>query len=235
MKYIIALFLSVAIGMPVIAGEKIESVTTPLTIQVQEAKGAQFRKQVGALTALIEAKHFGEAEIQAKALQHLYEKTFNPKIKQYTFQSQAEFDDFKANSSEKFEWIDWGYESCIKMQAFLRSEKKDFQGALAILKHLRRLAPKSASTAIETGYVFNGLGKFEEALVVYQSAEALAVKYPSQRPYRAIALRGMGFSLIELNRLDEAELAFKQSLEIDPTNAVALNELAYIKDLRSPK
>jgi hypothetical protein len=41
------------------------------------------------------------------------------------------------------------------------------------------------------GYVFNGLGKFEEALVVYQGAEALAVKYSSQRPYQAIALRGM--------------------------------------------
>jgi tetratricopeptide (TPR) repeat protein len=85
------------------------------------------------------------------------------------------------------------------------------------------------------GYVFNGLGKFEEALVVYQSAEAFSVKKPSQRPYRAIALRGMGFSLIELNRLDEAEQAFKQSLEIDPMNALALNELAYIKNLRSPK
>ncbi len=235
MKYIIALFLSVAIGMPAIAGGKTESVTTPLTIQVQEAKGAQFRKQVRALTALVEAKRFEEAEIQAKALQRLYEKTFNPKIKQYTFQSQAEFDDFKASSPEKFEWIDWGYESCIKTQAFIRSEKKDFQGALAILENLRHLAPTSASTAVETGYVFNGLGKFEEALVVYQGAEALAVKYPSQRPYRAIALRGMGFSLIELNRLDEAERAFNQSLEIDPMNALALNELAYIKNLRSPK
>ena len=45
----------------------------------------------------------------------------------------------------------------------------------------------------------------------------------------------MGFSLIELNRLNEAEQAFNQSLEIDPKNSVALNELAYIKKLRSPK
>jgi hypothetical protein len=81
------------------------------------------------------------------------------------------------------------------------------------------------------GYVFNGLGKFEEALGVYQSAEAFSVKKPSQRPYRVIALGGMSFSSIELNRLDKAERAF----EIDPMNAVALNELAYIKNLRSPK
>jgi Flp pilus assembly protein TadD len=65
--------------------------------------------------------------------------------------------------------------------------------------------------------------------------EAFSVQYLSQRPYRAIALRGMSFSHIELNRLDKAERAFKQSLEIDPMNAVALNELAYIKNLRSPK
>jgi tetratricopeptide (TPR) repeat protein len=235
MKYILALLLSVTIGLPAIGAGKTQSVITPFNIQVQDAKGVQLRKQLDTLTSLVKAKRFAEADVLAKALRQAYEKTFNPKIKQYTFQLRTEFEEFKSKSHEQFEWIDWGYGECIQIQAFLRSEQKDFQGALAILKDLKRLAPVSAVTAIETGYVFNQVGRFDEALLTYQGAEALAVKYPSQKPFRAAALRGMGFSLIELNRLNEAEFAFKQSLDIDPMNSLALNELAYIKSLRSPK
>jgi hypothetical protein len=38
--------------------------------------------------------------------------------------------------------------------------------------------------------------------------------------------------LIELGELDRAETAFKRSLEIEPKNDVALNELDYIQHLR---
>lgn len=59
--------------------------------------------------------------------------------------------------------------------------------------------------------------------------------YPSQRAVEPMALRGMGFMLIELNRLDEAEQALRDSLKLDPGNDVALNELAYIRELRAAK
>jgi tetratricopeptide (TPR) repeat protein len=49
------------------------------------------------------------------------------------------------------------------------------------------------------------------------------------------AWRGMGFSLIELNRLDEAEAMFKKALTIDPNDARAKNELAYIAQVRAAK
>jgi Flp pilus assembly protein TadD len=82
------------------------------------------------------------------------------------------------------------------------------------------------------GYAFNQLRRFREALDSHMRAEALAGKYPSQRPHLSLALRGKGFALIELQRLDEAEVAFKSSLEIEPNNKLALNELGYIKRLR---
>jgi Flp pilus assembly protein TadD len=157
---------------------------------------------------------------------------FDRSVKQYTFQSKAEYEEFKAGAAEPFEWIDWGYRDCFQMQAFVRSERNDFEGALRILEQVKQLAPISAGTAVEMGYAFNQLRRFREALDSHMRAEALAGKYPSQRPHLSLALRGKGFALIELQRLDEAEVAFKSSLEIEPNNKLALNELGYIKRLR---
>jgi Flp pilus assembly protein TadD len=121
------------------------------------------------------------------------------------------------------------------MQAFIASERRDFATALMILKYIEQVAPVSAGTAAETGYVYNQLGKPAEGLSAYRRAHALSVKYASQRPYRAAALRGIGFALIELKQLDEAEKTFRESLEIEPGNKVALSELAYISNLRGAK
>jgi len=45
-------------------------------------------------------------------------------------------------------------------------------------------------------------------------------------------MRGVGFALIELNRLDEAEQKYRLCLEIDPQDSIAMNELRYIEKLR---
>jgi Flp pilus assembly protein TadD len=50
---------------------------------------------------------------------------------------------------------------------------------------------------------------------------------------QATALRGIGVSLIELGELDRAETALRESLEVEPGNALAQNELLYISNLRS--
>lgn len=50
---------------------------------------------------------------------------------------------------------------------------------------------------------------------------------------QAVALRGKGFHLIELARLDEAEAAFRESLKAEPKNKIALHELEYIQHLRN--
>lgn len=211
------------------------SVATPVEIHAEDAKGANLREQVNALFRLVQAKRFSEADLMAKRLRSEFESTFDPKLKQHTFQSQSEYEEFKADNPQRFEWIDWGYKECLQMQAFLKSERKDFAGALAQLTELESIAPASAGTLIEKGYIQNGLKKFDEALTTYQVAVALSLKYKSQGPFRAPALRGLGFSLIELHRLDEAEQAFKASLDIDPGNQLARNELAYISDLRAQK
>lgn len=50
---------------------------------------------------------------------------------------------------------------------------------------------------------------------------------------RALMLRGRGFALTELGRLDEAEKSYRDSLAVEPNNQRAMNELTYIQRLRA--
>lgn len=52
-------------------------------------------------------------------------------------------------------------------------------------------------------------------------------------PERARLLRGRAVALIELKRLDEAEVALANALRLDPDNALARQEQLYIAALRS--
>lgn len=53
-----------------------------------------------------------------------------------------------------------------------------------------------------------------------------------QKADHARLLRSRGFALVELNRLDEAEASYFESLKIEPENQVALHEMGYINKLR---
>jgi tetratricopeptide (TPR) repeat protein len=208
------------------------SISTTTQDVSDAAKGYQLHNQVNEIAVFIKDKRFSEAEKLANELRRTFESEFNTQQKQYTFQSNAEFIEFTITSNEKFERIDWGYMVCLQELAFIKSEKKDYLGSLELLKFIERVAPVSAISIAETGSVFNRLGKYDEALSAYQKALAISVKYASQRSHRAAALRGMGFALIELKRLDEADQVFEESLEIEPKNQLALTELVYIQGQR---
>jgi tetratricopeptide (TPR) repeat protein len=74
------------------------------------------------------------------------------------------------------------------------------------------------------------MGRHQDALQLYDQVTKIG-PYVSGRDL-AIARRGRGFVLIEMGDLDNAELAFKESLEIEPDNDIALHELQYIQHLR---
>lgn len=226
--------LLVAIVMVSPVGADIRGVTTSVELEAhpEPAKGVSLRPQSKKLTALLENKHWDEAERVAGQLRLAYEVLFNPQLAHYSFQDSADYEDFKKTANMPFEWVDWGYANCLQAQAFIRVEKQDYAGAVALLENLAKLAPYSANAREEMAAALNRLGRFEEALASYKTSYQLAERHGSQKPFRGIALRGMGFALIELNRLDEAEQAYRQDLEIEPMNKLALGELAYIERLR---
>lgn len=235
MKTLFLLLIAISCTLQAHAQGRSDTVSTQLQSMAANGKSAGLRSQANELVALIAAKKFAEADQRALALRKTYEATFDVNLKQFTFHNQAEFEEFSKSSAVKFEWIDWGYAQCLQMQAYLAAERRDFPAALASLRTIESIAPISAGSAVELGYVLNQSGKPEAGLIAYRRAHALTEKYPSQLPYRAAALRGIGFALIDLKRLDEAEREFRDSLTIEPANKVALSELAYIQAERGAK
>ena len=211
------------------------SITTTINVEARHGKGAHLRPQADEILALIKAGQLDAAEKKAIALQRSYEALFDPGLRQHSFHSDEELAAFSKSTSEKFEWIDAGYHDSLQLQAFIAASRKNFDQALAKLRAIEILAPLSASTSAEIGFVLNQTGKPDEGLAAYGHALDIAEEIESQQPYRAIALRGMGYSLIELGALDEAELTLNISLELEPANETALHELGYIRMLRQSR
>jgi tetratricopeptide (TPR) repeat protein len=55
----------------------------------------------------------------------------------------------------------------------------------------------------------------------------------AQTHQKAVALRGKGYVLIDMDKLGEAEAALRESLTIEPGNPLAMNELQYIAQQRA--
>ncbi len=97
------------------------------------------------------------------------------------------------------------------------------------------LSPLNSKYLSELGYLHQLDSQWAEALEVYKrSAEGAEAVAPEE--YRkqlvGVALRGQGYALIEMGRLDEAEALYRRCLEIDKEDRKAANEMLYIESLR---
>lgn len=96
--------------------------------------------------------------------------------------------------------------------------------------HGSEFAETLPSLISERAVALAQLKRFPEALEGYESG--LRLPGVEDRD-KARMLRGRGYVLTELGRLDEAEAAYQESLKLEPGNRIALNELEYIKGLRA--
>ena len=97
------------------------------------------------------------------------------------------------------------------------------------------LSPFNSQFLGELGYLHQVDRAWTEALATYElSAEGARSTSPesSRNSDLARALRGQGYALTELGRLDEAEAVYRKCLELDSADAKAVNELRYIQSLR---
>ena len=101
--------------------------------------------------------------------------------------------------------------------------------ALPYLDQATAMAPYWAEALVERGFVLNRLRRPREGLDSYRKALELTESFKSVDRVKAMALRGIGYSLIELGDMEAAKASYEQSLEIEPDNKTANNELEYIR------
>lgn len=102
--------------------------------------------------------------------------------------------------------------------------------ALGVLERGRELEPSNPHFNFEIAQALLRSGQAENALAFYDAVSEVGPHVSAAK--LAVAKRGRGAALIELKRLDEAQNAFRESLEFEPNNALALNELVYIEQLK---
>jgi tetratricopeptide (TPR) repeat protein len=128
-------------------------------------------------------------------------------------------------------WIRNAYPRAHYYMGFLCVKIHQYERAIEYLTRGHQLEPTNPKFNFEKAHALAQLGETETALSLYAAITDMGPHVTAWDV--AIARRGRGFVLIEMQRLDEAEEAFNASLEIEPGNEVALNELRYIQNLRN--
>ncbi len=100
------------------------------------------------------------------------------------------------------------------------------------------MSPVNSMYLSELGHLYQTKKDWKKALDTFQESEQNVEAYsPPDLKLQELsrAKRGVGFALIELGKLDEAEKKFNECLEINKNDKTALNELKYIEGLRNKK
>jgi tetratricopeptide (TPR) repeat protein len=123
------------------------------------------------------------------------------------------------------------------MLAFYYNDADRPQDALRVIAAAMKLSPMAnlhagaqlSALLSESATAYVILQRWPEALEAAQDA----LEVSQTDPDRARSLRGIGFALVELGRLDDAEAAYRDSLALEPDNKLAQDEITAIARLRA--
>jgi tetratricopeptide (TPR) repeat protein len=103
------------------------------------------------------------------------------------------------------------------------------------LRRATELAPANAHYLNEYAEWHKSARQWQTSYDLFAKAADLAPQQPVDvRDKRhARSLRGMGFNLIEMGKLEQAEALMNQSLKLEPDSQAAKNELQYIAEQRA--
>lgn len=129
----------------------------------------------------------------------------------------------------------WCYALWAKGFALIDLDRLD--EAATFLERAVAMWPMRAQFRSELGYVYQMLKRPDDALASYTQAADLAERLAGDERKRAlrIAWYGMGFALIELDRLDEAETTLEKCLKLTPDDKKVASELQYVRDQKEAR
>ncbi len=107
--------------------------------------------------------------------------------------------------------------------------------AKAALKLALELSPWSSLYLSELGSVYKLEKNWREAKKTFEMAEEQAALSPDDLKAAELGLarRGLGYVLVELGQLAEAEKKYQQCLKDDPNDTKAAAELEYVRGLKA--
>lgn len=214
-----------------------QSSTTTRKLVVETAGiGSKLQSKVEQVQKTIDDGETTRALEQIETLLKEYAGMMDKKDTLYvSVASDAQFDAFlRKHPGKTVRRVAWNLQKLYFLKAFILASESPEKG-LQTLEDMLTIAPYSSDAQCEKGYILCTQKKFTEALKCYTEAFKLAGLYACEKHNTAPALRGKAFCLVNLNKLEEAEIAYRKSLEIDPENKIALQGLAHIRRLQEEK
>lgn len=144
--------------------------------------------------------------------------------------------DKKAGVKRSITAVGLGWCRSMWLKAYTLVEKGELDAAVPLLERAIDRAPLNPQYLCELGYVKARTGDPAASLDLYQRAEAVtALSGETDNHWKAKAMFGEGYALIDLQRWDEAEAKLKALLKLDPSYDKARSELDYIAQQRGKK
>ena len=109
----------------------------------------------------------------------------------------------------------------IKTSRFLRTWRRAESWGIVVLPPGTLPTGNDATSFVQAVASLESVGQFEAAATAYQAAVA-------QWPEHAFAWLGLGNSYYAMGRLDNAEDAYSELLNIEPDNVIVLNNLSMV-------
>ena len=152
-----------------------------------------------------------------------YENSFEENGKYYyKFWSQEEFLSYcdyakQINHNRDIVWIQNAYPRCCYFLAVISIERGDFEAAAKFLRAGVELEPDNPMLLSETGLLLGSIGANTGDKTFFNQAIDCYEKAFNSRPFntnsqKALALRGIGFILIELKEFENAKKFYEESL-----------------------
>lgn len=120
-------------------------------------------------------------------------------------------------------------------RGFAYGEMARYDDEQAELEKALALAPMDGQYNNELAYVLIRKRDWTNAMEHYKTGEAYAqITAGDAAPHvQCVALRGQGYVLVELHRLDEAEAKYRECLKVIPNEPKSLGEIGFIKEQRA--
>ncbi|MBB4612126.1 tetratricopeptide repeat protein [Novosphingobium taihuense] len=141
----------------------------------------------------------------------------------------------KQDEAKSAALIDNAYCLAPFLKGFALIDLHRWDDAEPMLRLASESAPLNAQFRNEYAEWFKAMKQWQKAHDVFEEAYGLGEfesDEANKKANQARALRGMGFTEIEMGDLDKAEKSFKKSLKIIPNHEGAKIELQYIANLR---
>ena len=203
---------------------------------------SQAAQQMSQGTKLFESGQAAQAQPYFAKVAALYEQQYNqPGQRYYSARTQAERRAYlseaaRGKQSAQVTNSDWGY--AYFLQGYILVDQNQFTPAKQMLQRAVALSPHNAQFRSELGHIYQNEKDWEQSLSAFKQAaeDASAYAPPETRNTElSRAWRGQAYTLVELNRLDEAEKLYHRCLALDKNDTKAAGELQYIRQVKAQR